>query len=202
VETNVFLAMTPTALPAALKTNAIPAKFLTYSILTAAVLLTAKREPIKILSTDNAFLATKDARFAQEKDNAQDARKDYYFTTVSAIMSAQMDSLLLKANVLLAKTRTVVDAVKTLKAVKFAELLSSSMILNVFLTAQMELTFQRQDAENVILNVRNAQVTTTVLDASLNSNSTTEDAILLAPTEKCLLTTNVSPALIRTARTA
>jgi hypothetical protein len=201
-EINVFLAMTLTALSATLKINAIHAKFHTYLILTTAALLIAETEPSKTLSTNNAFLAIKDAKFALEMDIAQNARKDYYLTVVYALQNAQMVTLLLKANVLLAKTRTVVNAEKTLTTAMNAMLLSPSIMLNAFLHALEVLTFQREDAENVILNARNAKTTKLASDANLNSTSTTENARLLALVEKFLLTENVSLALTRTARTA
>jgi hypothetical protein len=141
-------------------------------------------------------------KFVQEKENAQDARKDYYFTKVSALLVALMASLLLKANVLLARTRTVLNAVKTLTTAKFVKPRQLYSILDVFLLALKELTYKREDAENVIQNARNAQLTKLVLDARLNSTLLTQNVELLALTEKYLLKVNVSPALIPTARTA
>jgi hypothetical protein len=46
-EINVFLAMTPTALSANLRTNAKPARLPTYSMLTTAALLIAETDPTK-----------------------------------------------------------------------------------------------------------------------------------------------------------
>jgi hypothetical protein len=83
-ETNVPHALIPTVLSATLKTNAKPASLLTYSILMAVVLMTVKTELTKTLPTKNVSIAKKDANFAKEKDNAHNALKDYYFTTVSA----------------------------------------------------------------------------------------------------------------------
>jgi len=138
-------------------------------MLTTAALLTAETEPTKTLPTKDALLVIKDAKFAQEKDNAQDARKDYYFTTVPAYKAALMASQLLKANVLLARTRTVLNAVKTLTTANFAKLLKLYLMLNAFLHARKEPTFLKEDAENVILNARNAKTTKLVLDARMNS---------------------------------
>jgi hypothetical protein len=140
--------------------------------------------------------------FAKEKDNAHNARKDYYFTKVSAFKNAQMDSLQLKLNALLVKTLTVRNAVKLLTIAMNANLPFKTSMLNVFLNALKELSFPKEDAENVILNARNVKTIKLVIDASLNSTSTTENARLLALTEKFLLTENVSLALTRTARTA
>jgi hypothetical protein len=113
-----------------------------------------------------------------------------------------MDLLQLKANALLAMTLTVKNAAETLTTVMNVLLLTHSSILNAFLIAQVEPTFQMEDAENVTPSARNAQATKTVLDVSLNSTLTMEDARHLALTEKCSLKANVSPALIQTARTA
>jgi hypothetical protein len=113
-----------------------------------------------------------------------------------------MDSLLLKLNALLAKTKTVKIAVKLLTNARNASFPLITSMLNVFLNALKELIFPKEDAENVILNARNAKTTKLASDANLNSTSTTENARLLALVEKFLLTENVSLALTRTARTA
>jgi hypothetical protein len=201
-ETNASHALIPTALSATLKTNALPARYLIYSILMVVVSMTVKTELTKTSLTKDVSIARKDANFAKEKDNAHNALKDYYFTMVYASKNAPMVSLLLKLNALLAKTETVRNAVKLLTAVMNARFPFNSSMLNVFLNAPKELTYKREDAENVILNARNAKTTKLASDANLNSTSTTENARLLALVEKFLLTENVSLALTRTARTA
>jgi hypothetical protein len=201
-EANVSHALIQTALYAILKTNAKPARLLTYLILMAVVSMIVKTELSKTLSTKNVSIAIKDAMFVKQKANAQYASKDYYFTMLYASRNVQMDSLLLKLNALLAKTKTVKIAVKLLTNARNASFPLITSMLNVFLNALKELIFPKEDAENVILNARNAKTTKLASDANLNSTSTTENARLLALVEKFLLTENVSLALTRTARTA
>jgi hypothetical protein len=201
-ETNATHALIPTVLSVTLKTNANHARFLTYSMLMVLVSMIVKTELTRMLLTKNVLAAIKDAKDAKEKDNVHCALKDYYFTKVSASKDAQMDSLPLKLNALHAKTLTVRNAVNLLTIAMNASFPSKSSMQSVFLNALKELTKPKEDAENVILDVRNAKTTKLVLDARTNSTSTKENARLLALLAKFLLTENVFLAVTRTAKTA